>query len=203
MIISTVNGQIYTGTSLNKLKDYSCSLKINSDSSVLFIYHTELNETYGEHSGRISKINDTLYQVSASLTFGKFDVMRLYTVNTFTNKVNDTDYLCIKPIFDKLLAPIVIEYLSGKTVDYKYSESGCFALDKKLFNQSKSSNYYLLQSSMIDKISRNKLVFKVRFGSSPSFESGETTNFKIVIKDNLVNGFILQTGQFRLKKSGT
>jgi hypothetical protein len=129
--------------------------------------------------------------------------MRLYTLDTITNEVNDTDYLCIERIYDRLLGPVKIKYSNGKTVDYKYSILGCFALDGKLFNKSKGIDYYWVQSSMIDKISGNKLTFKVRFGSSPSFESGDTINFKIVIKDDLVYGYLLQTGQFKLKKSGT
>ena len=85
-------GQTYVGHSTDKIKSYSCALKINVDSSTVFIYNNKSNEIYAQYIGTINKINDSTFHINAKMNIGKFDVMRLNTIDLKTNKTNDTDY---------------------------------------------------------------------------------------------------------------
>lgn len=204
-------GQIFNGTSTDKMKSYNCSLKINKDSSVVFIYNTKENETYGEHFGTIKKVNDSVFHISATMTFGKFDNIRQYTESVDTHIVNDTDYFGINTTYIEPTDTVCIKYCNGQTnyfvpVD-KQGKNIAFPLDKKLFNKNSRSNFYTVIIKRKNVITRLPLTFKVKYGSSASFESGEKLEFNIVIKNNNLwstDKPVLQTGHFKLtKKSGT
>jgi hypothetical protein len=198
-----VKGQIYIGTSLNNAKEYHCYLKINTDSTIVFVYHTKQNEIYGEYVGRIYKSDDTLFRITATMSFGKFDIMRLYTRDTNSYVLNDTDYFCINSNYYQVLNPIKIKYSNGQIVDFDYEKQNCLVLDRRYFNKTKGSDYYFLLSNKVEEFTKEPLSFIERFGSVPSFENGETIEFKIIIKDDKIksnNVFLLQTGDFVLKK---
>ena len=42
-----------------------CELKINPDSSVYLVFHSNFNESYSEYKGSIKKVNDTLFSIYA------------------------------------------------------------------------------------------------------------------------------------------
>ncbi|MBK7651592.1 MAG: hypothetical protein IPJ20_13835 [Flammeovirgaceae bacterium] len=109
MIMITANvsfGQTFIGKQSNKFKTYNCSIRINKDSSVNFIYDRDLNGVYGDHYGSINKINDTLFRVSATMTIGQF-YMKSFN--------NDTIYIQLDSNIARQLDKIQIEYTDGKT----------------------------------------------------------------------------------------
>lgn len=192
--------QTYTGQSRDKRDGYSCSLKIQADSSVLFIYSQGLNETFAEYSGIIKKRNDSLYHVSATMTFGKFDIMRLYVIPD-DGKPSPGDYVTIDSTFLRLFGPVSIIYANG--LSKKYNEPGPFLLDTKLFNKKAGSDFYTISTSTTNKITGKKLSFYTSVNSSPDFEHGDHLEFYLVLKGNTLSSSgnpPQQTGHFRMTK---
>jgi hypothetical protein len=87
----------------------------------------------------IKKINDSVYHISAVMTFGKFDNNQLYIHDTITNTTNDTDYFSIAEPFVKAIDTITIRYANRQMKKFApYDKQGkqvAFALDKRLFNK--------------------------------------------------------------------
>lgn len=173
--------QTYAGQSKNKHAGYSCSLKIQPDSSVLFIYSRGLNETFAEYAGSIKKRNDSLYHISATMTFGKFDIMRLYVIPD-DGKPSPGDYVTIDSAFLRLFGPVSIIYANG--LSKKYNEPGPFLLDTKLFTKKTGSDFYTISTSTTNKITGKKLSFYTHVNSSPEFERGDHLEFYLVLKGN-------------------
>jgi hypothetical protein len=197
-----VVGQIYTGISDDK---YQILLQINKDSSVNYSYSRE-QEFYSEHIGTIRKINDTLFHISATMTFGNDMVLSLYTYDTISHVTNDTDYFCFN-----YPDTVILKYANGLTKNYfPYSKQGkdpCFVLDKKLFNEKSGSNYYTVTFKRKNIITGQPLTFKLGQHSGLSILSGQKIDFDVIIKNNnlrTINGYLLQTKDFKIKrKSGT
>lgn len=196
----TLFSQTYTGRSVDKRDGYACSLKILPDSSVLFIYSRGLNETFAEYAGSIKKRNDSLYHVSATMTFGKFDIMRLYALSD-DGKPSPGDYVTIDSAFLRLFGPVSIIYANG--LSKKYNEPGPFLLDTKLFNHKTGSDFYTISTSTTHKITGKKLSFYTNSRSSPEFERGDHLAFDLVLKGNTYSSSgntPPQTGHFRMTK---
>jgi len=199
-------GQTFIGKQSDKLKRYNCSFRINKDSSINFIYDRDFNGVYGEHKGRIKKINDTLYRVSATMTIGQFYMKSFY---------NDTIYIQLDSNIARQLDKIQIEYTDGKTrkqlqgYDRMENPIGLLKIpvDKKLFNEKKATDYITIIINRKNCLTDNFLSFKIPFGSAASFTSGQKITFDVVIKNNklwTVRQPPLQTGHFKIdKKSGT
>lgn len=184
--------QLYKGVS--NRGNYVCYLKIFPDNSVIFTYQTAGNSTYGEHSGTIKAINDTLFRVSCELTFGQFS--------------------CKAPNLDSLMIfidpPALIDH-NSILVQYENEElmtrprvdqSGIsFPFDRELFNE-RTPAYILTDHP--HPITNEALTIKASFGSAYDFMRGDKIEFDVVISgDSLYSvneqaGF--QTGPFQLKR---
>lgn len=199
-------GQTFIGKKSDKLKRYNCTFRINKDSSINFVYSRDFNGVYGEHIGTIKKLNDTLFRVSATMTIGQF-----YT-RSFDN---DAIYIQLDSTIARQLNKISIEYTDGKTRKHfqGYDRKGKpirmlkIPVDKNLFNENKGTDYVTIIINRKNFLTDNFLTFKIPFGSSVSFTSGQKIEFDIAIKNNklwTVGQPPLQTGHFKLdKKSGT
>ena len=208
LLASVALGQTFNGNSTDKVKAYNCSLKINKDSSIIFIYNTDQNETFGEHEGIIKKLNDSLYHITANLTFGKFDNKRQYLYDTITHITNDTDYFYIAKPFVKSNDTVTIVYANKQSKKFTpYNNQGkllFFALDKKLFSEKPGSNYYVIATKRKNGITQQMLTYKVQYGSTPSFESEQKEEFDVIIKNNMLwttGKPPMQTRHFKLKKN--
>ena len=207
LISATVSfGQTFIGKQSEKLKRYNCTFLINKDSTINFIYDRDFNGVYGEHTGTIKKINDTLYRISATMSIGQF-YMKSFD--------NDTIYIQLDSNIARQLDKIQIEYTDGKTRKQLqgYDRTGQpidllkIPVDKKLFNEKKGMDYITITINRKNFLTDNFLSFKIPFGSAASFTSGQKFTFDVVIKNNklwTVGQPPLQTGNFKLdKKSGT
>lgn len=196
-----VFGQTFVGTSTDKMKSYNCTLRINKDSTVNFIYERDFNGVYGDHSGRIVKLNDTLCRISATMTIGQFYMKSID---------RDTIYIQLDSNIARQLDKIQVEYSDGKTrkqlqgYDRLGNPIGLLKIpvDKKLFNDKKGTDFITITINRKNFLTDNFLSFKIPYGSASSFKVGQLVNFNVVIK----NGQLyttgeppLQTGHFRLK----
>lgn len=98
-------GQTFFWTSTDKMKAYNCTIRINKDSTLNFIYDRQSNGVYGEHIGTLSKITDTLYKISATMTIGQFQLKSF-------NK--DTIYIQLDSNIARQLDIIQVENSEGK-----------------------------------------------------------------------------------------
>lgn len=199
-------GQTFIGTQTEKFKRYNCTIRVNKDSTINFIYHRDKNGVYVDHKGTIKKLNNTLYRISATMTIGQF-YMKSYD--------NDNIYIKINPNIARQLDKIQIEYANGKNskqlqgYDRFENPIGLLKIpvDKKLFNAKIGTNFITITINRKNFLSDNFLSFRIPYGSAASFTSGKKTEFNIVIKGNqlwTVGKPPLQTGYFKLKKkSGT
>jgi hypothetical protein len=202
-----VFGQDFEGVSDG---NYKILLQIDKDSSVNFIYSYN-QEMYAEYKGKVHKADDSLYHITATMIFGNNLVFSPYTMIVeppFT--VNDTVGLMVDTPFVDLSDTVIIRYSNGQTVNYvpfdKYGNKAGFILNKKLLNEHKGSDYYTFILKRKNKITGKPLVFKIGIHSAFGVITGDVIDFDVKISNNklwTINGFKLQTRDFRLKKKST
>jgi hypothetical protein len=198
--------QIFTGKSIDKSKNYNCALKINSDSSIIFICNTEENELYGQYEGTIKRVNDSVFSISATMTLGKTYAENFYKANTTTHVINDTDYVFIDTTYKEMLKFVKIKYANNQEIEYKWNTENSMFLAKRQFNKSDKKNYYYIQTEANDKINGKKLSFIVRFGTIAAFEKGQKLEINVIIKGNYlfsIDAFNETMGEFKMTKRGT
>jgi hypothetical protein len=194
-------GQTFFGNSTDKMKAYNCTIRINKDSTINFIYDRQSNGVYGEHIGTLSKINDTLYRISATMTIGQF-YMKSFD--------KDTIYIQLDSNIARQLDKIQVEYSDGKTrkqlqgYDRLGNPIGLLKIpiDKKLFNEKKGTDFITITINRKNFLTDNFLSFKIPFGSAASFTKGQQEEFYVVIKSGQLfttGNPPLQTGHFKLK----
>lgn len=179
--------QTYTGNSNDKA--YKCSLKINSDSSIIFIYEDARGYVYGEHNGTIRRINDSAFHVSCTLIYGQFIQMSF-----------NEDTMCIlmdEPVI-KLIDSVTVKYPNGKKKVFLTNKTGshnCFPADKKFVS---------VTTNRKNPITGIENKFIIPFRSDASFAYGEKVDFDIVIRKDILKTIgkktVLQTGHFVLRK---
>lgn len=198
----TMYGQTFVGTSTDEMKAYECTIRLNTDSTINFVYKRQSNGVYGEHIGTISKVKDTLYRISATMTLGQFS-MKSYN--------NESLYIQLDSNIARQLDKIQVEYADGKTRKQLqgYDKSGNpipllkIPIDKKLFNEKKGKDYLTLTINRKNILTENLLSFRIPYGSAASLTSGEKEEFDVVIKNNKLystNNPPSQTGHIKLTK---
>ncbi|MGY3051823.1 hypothetical protein ACVWYG_000010 [Pedobacter sp. UYEF25] len=195
-------GQTFVGTSTDKLKAYNCTIRVNKDSTINFIYNKHSNVVYGEHIGTISKVSDTLYKISATMTIGQF---------LFQSPFKDTIYVQLDSTIARQADKIQFEYSYGKTrkqlqgYDRLRNAIGLFKIpvDKNIFKEKKGTDFITLTIDRKNFLTDNFLSFTIPFGSAASFTKGQLEAFYVVIKNGqlyTIGNPPLQTGHFKLKE---
>lgn len=196
-------GQLYSG----RIPDYkdNCLLRINQDSTVDFIYSGYDMGTYADHYGKIQRLNDTLFHISAIMSVGQF----------MQKGRRDSIFVTIDSNITNQLGKIKIAYSNGSFKEFSFTEYNSYKknevgdrhlmmkMNKTLFNQSKGKDYIHIFIERLNPITQKPIVLKIPFGSAPSFSGGEELEFDVVIKNDY-----LQTigeppsnrGHFKLKK---
>ncbi len=193
----TLNGQTFEGKSL---RDYKCSLRVEIDSTINLIYNKNDNGAYGELIGKVKKIKDTIYHISAIMSFGQF-CMRTYN--------EDTLYIKLDSAITVNLDSMKIVFTNGI---YKYCvikgqplQLFKSTFDKTIFNRSKGKDYVTIAVKRNNKLADEYLNFKIPFGSAAYFTNEISFDSDIVIKNDMlwtIGTAPLQVGHFALKKSG-
>lgn len=203
IIVSAVSyGQTYIGASTDNQQAYTCAMRIYKDSTIHFIYNRQNNSIYGEYSGTIHHIQDTLYRITATMTVGQF-FMKSFAPDTF--------YIQLDSNIARQLDKIQVEYTDGSTRKQLqgYDRAGNpisllkIPIDKKLFNEKKGTNFATITINRKNFLSDNFLSFTIPFGSAASFTSGQHEAFYVVIQhDQLISAGEppVQTGHFQLKE---
>ncbi|MFM9950215.1 MAG: hypothetical protein ACKV1O_19935 [Saprospiraceae bacterium] len=194
-------GQTYTGTSTDKMGKYDCLFRMGKDNAVDFIYNQNEYVVYAAYSGKMERLNDTLYRVSATMTIGQY-YMKSWSM--------DTLYIQLDPAIARQLDKIEVKYADGMIKNFSgYDNKGKaenllkLPVDKKRFNRSKGADYVTITVNRKDLITGRFLSFKIPFGSAASFTSGQKLEFDLSIKNNIVRTVgepPLQTGHFKLAK---
>lgn len=186
--------QLYKGYSTDG--NDLCYLKIFPDNSVIFTHQTPGNFNYGEYSGSIRAINDTLFRVTCELTFGQF-VCKASGLDTLEIFVDPPALINKKSI--------LVQYENEELMSNpKIDKSGIyFPFDDRLFNE-RTPAYILTDHA--HPITKEALTIKASFGSAYDFISGYDLELDIVISgDSLYTvreKADLLTGPFKLKRHG-
>lgn len=192
--------QNFSGTSLEEKAAYSCDLRINSDSSVNFIYSTRGNVVYGEYLGSISKMKDSLYHISLKQTFGQYNMKSFHP---------ETLYISIDTIVAHQLNKIQIRFTNNTYLQLRgYDQHGRanqmlkIPIDEQIFNARKGYDYITITVNRKNYLSDDFLSFDIPFGSAASFTKGELLSFDVIIYNKQLSTTgkaPLQTGHFLLK----
>jgi len=193
-------GQTFGGTSIDKLKAYKCTIRINKDSTINFIYNRHRNGVYGEHIGTLSKINDTLHRISATMTIGQF-ILKSFD--------KDTIYIQLDSNIGRQLDIVQVEYSNGKKrkqlqgYDRLGNPIGLLKIpvDMNLFNEKKGTDFITITINRKNFLSDNFLSFNIPYGSAASFTKGQQEEFYVVIKNGqlfTIGNPPMQTGHFKL-----
>lgn len=192
------NGQTFVGTSTDL---YNCILRINKDSTVNFIYDRDNKSVYGEHIGTIKRLNDTLFHISTTMTFGQF-YMKSFTDDTLYIAIDKTVALELDNI-SIIYSNKTQKHFAGYDKQRQPIELLKIPIDKKLFNTQKGTNIVTIIINRKNFLSDNFLTFEIPFGSAASFTKGQQEDFYVVIKNGQLystKNQPLQTGHFKLKR---
>ncbi len=194
-------GQTYKATQPEPQKRYNILLRINGDSTVNFIYDRDENAVYAEHTGTIKKLNDTLFHISVNLTFGQYSMKSPFddtlVIQTDTTLLRELDKITL--IYSNGLMKILRSY----DISWFQYVSINFPIDKNLFNDKKGTNHIVIHIDRKNPVTAKQLKFKIPFGSSTSFTTGQKVEFDITITHNKIKTSGSppgQTGNFILTK---
>lgn len=179
----------------------NCAIRINKDLNVNFIYYGNKFGDYIEHFGTIKPINDTLFLISTTMTFGQ-SIMKSYG--------EDSIYIEIDSTITDDLENISLEY-SNKTQKHftDFNKKGkpiqllTLPIDKTLYNRKTGFDIVKLKIDHKNIITKNKLILEIPIGSAASFFAGDKETFYVVIKNNQLYTTLdppRNTGHFKLRK---
>jgi hypothetical protein len=199
----SVFGQTFIGTSTDTIDigTFNITIRINKDSTTNFIYTRDYQGIYGEYIGRIVKLDDTLYSISATMTIGQ-SCQKSFNLDKFSISLD-------KEIATQL-DMIQFEYSDGKTRKQfrGYDSMGnpirtlLIPVDKKLFNMETGMDFITITINRKQFLSDKFLTFKIPYGSASRIEAGRRVNFNVVIKNGelyTTDELLLFDEPFRLK----
>ncbi len=191
-----------TWSSAVKPNQFKVRLRVNTDSSVNFVYSLKENIYYGEYTGSIKKVTDSIYHVSAQMAIGQF-IMKAFNDQYF--------YIKTDTAIARQLSSITFKYNNGKVMAF-FPHAGPATNEnyirlpykKEYFNAKKGFNFLRIQLNIKGQLDGQKLVFKIPFGSAISLVSGADLEFDLEAKKNTFQTIGVppaQTGHFVLKRS--
>lgn len=141
---------IYSGQ-FNKY-NYKWDLKINSDSSISLV---RSGSTYDEYNGSIKRINDTLFNIKAKLSF----------CQTKCRAIGDSlFYLTTDSIIRNTAKNIKITYSNNVLANFPITakDNMTIPLNKTLFNSDPGKNYFNVSIGHINPITGKEVVSKYK-----------------------------------------
>jgi hypothetical protein len=183
--------RIYKGLSIDS--NYVCYLKVSPDNSVNFVYGQNDYAVFGEHSGTISRINDSTFHVKCKLDFGHY-INKAFTTDSFEIWVDSPN------LIDK--STVLVQYdndelMTGRRID---KDGVTFAFDPELFSHRRPA---LILTNHIHPFLNEPINIKAYFGSASQFVSGDEVEFDVLMTDKMVKSIgegVGQTGHFELKR---
>jgi hypothetical protein len=196
-------GQTYSGSSQYFA---SSTIKIQKDSTVLFVNEGKSGGAFIYYSGGINKVNDTLFHISLTEVMAAVNNMALCTMSP-DGKIDDTISLSIDTPFVKPTDTILIQYFNRKTAKFRaYTTQGkvnVFVLNHALENRNKANNSYYVTIPFKNPITGKPIKLRSDGSSDLIFSRGRKEDFDVVIKGNYLYSVwnsTINEGYFKLKK---
>lgn len=173
-----LTGQIIYSGQFNKY-NYKWDLKINSDSSISLV---RSGSTYDEYNGSIKRINDTLFNIKAKLSF----------CQTKCRAIGDSlFYLTTDSIIRNTAKNIKITYSNNVLANFPITakDNMTIPLNKTLFNSAPGKNYFNVSIGHINPITGKEVVSKYKIQNEyciAIYADNEFT-FQVTIKNNLLS----------------
>lgn len=170
-----LTGQIIYSGQFNKY-NYKWDLKINSDSSISLV---RSGSTYDEYNGSIKRINDTLFNIKAKLSF----------CQTKCRAIGDSlFYLTTDSIIRNTAKNIKITYSNNVLANFPITakDNMTIPLNKTLFNSAPGKNYFNVSIGHINPITGKEVVSKYKIQNEyciAIYADNEFT-FQVTIKNN-------------------
>lgn len=194
-------GQTFEGSSIDNNKSYHCLLQIKADSSITYIYDRNQNGIYAEYIGKIEKLTDSTYRITAELAIGQ------YYMKSF-NK--DTLYIQLDSNIARTLDKIEVEYSNKKNRKQLqgYSRMGQpisllkIPVNKELFNSKKGTDYVKITVNRKNQITGEWVSFIIPFGSAASITKSDKIDLVVKMKNGMIETIgnrPNQTGHIKLK----
>jgi len=199
LLIQNIFGQLYTGSPAENKQKYSYTLRIQQDSAIHLVYNRDDNGIYAYYKGRIKRINDTLFHISATLDIGLFP-MKAFDL--------DTIYIRLDSAVARQLDVIEIRYANGTILKQLqgYDRKGRpidmleIPFNKSLFNRTKGSDYIKIGINRKIPFTDQWLSFKISYGSAASIRRGGTEEIDLVYKNDVFTSTGEQYNHFKLRK---
>jgi hypothetical protein len=181
-------------------KNYACFIKINADSSVVFVIQENNYAFYQESLGRIKHLSDSTYLISSAAVFSQgimendYDPVsqfRVFIDSSFTN-YSEIDTLLVK-------------YYDGKDTTLK-TQKGQFikySLDKSRFNKKHPAIWVYTKRK--NPFNKKQVAIMLGLGSAIDFAAPYAEQFTVIISKNELKtkgDAPLQCGPFVLIKTG-
>ncbi len=170
-----LTGQIIYSGQFNKY-NYKWDLKINSDSSISLV---RSGSTYDEYNGSIKRINDTLFNIKAKLSF----------CQTKCRAIGDSlFYLTTDSIIRNTAKNIKITYSNNVLANFPITakDNMTIPLNKTLFNSAPGKNYFNVSIGHINPITGKEVLSKYKIQNEyciAIYADNEFT-FQVTIKNN-------------------
>ena len=191
---NSLNGQTYSGHSTSN--GYLYTLTIDKDSNVFFKYRTPGNYVYAEHTGRIKKINDSVFHVSVNMTIGQF-----------SQKAGYSEMVISIDSAIEVVGNISVKYFNGNTKEIcpegKTKGLIRFKPNYEWFSNTSEKKYltFCYKKGCSNGSCQIYFESKIDYGSEPHYTAGEKVEFDIIMKSHrvwTVGEPPLQTGHFKL-----
>ena len=208
LISISLFGQTYKGASVDNIKSYKCFLRINSDSTIKFVYNFQYYGIYCEYLGIIKRLNDTLYHISANMTTGQYYVKAIGSGDGNFGK--DSIFIQIDSSRARQIKNIEIKYpdstVTRQAIDYYHHGKpiGVFKIpvDNYIFNWKMNTVNLIIKTDIKDNETGKLLTFIARYSSKVNFTNDYNLDFDVVIKGKHLwtsGNPPLQTGHLKMR----
>lgn len=198
LINISIQAQIFEGKR-DKTNKYDFALKINKDSSAVFLYQS-YSKIYAEYNCQIKHVKDSIYNIVGELKF-EHNIIKSKnndSINIFVNQ--ESKKICLPPkdyiLFPKSGHTKYLLYFNETKLGYSTP------IDTAEFNFKKGKNFIFFQVCRKNPITDTFIDFKIPYGYSSYLREGEKIDFNIIIKKNSIKSYNCKNnfGNFLLKR---
>lgn len=182
----TTGQALYSGK-YNKYH-YKWDLKVNNDSTIVLV---RSGSTYDEYAGAIKRINDTLFNIKASLIF----------CQTKCRAIGDSlFYLTVDSTIRRAQSVIKLSYPNNKIVEHsiKDKDNIVVPLNKKLFDSNPDKNYFYVSLGHKNPITKEEVIS--RYSLTDEYCMAAYAEAKVDFNVKIKNGVLKSEGKNQIDK---
>jgi len=196
-IVVSSHAQLFQGE--NEKKDYTCYLKINLDSTIIFVVQNKTHICYQESVGTIKHLSDSIYLIRSQIVFGYGIMENDYQQYKRFGVFVESNYPAFKEVQN-----LTVRYYNGKDTSIRVikGKHNDVFFNQKLY--SKKHPFVTLYTGRKNPLTGEEVYVKLFIGASADFSSLYSEKYQVSMRNNLIQSAgepPIQIGNFKLNKS--